>query len=219
MTVADLAGRLPGTKRSGAGWRAPCPAHGSKGPTLAIREGRDGRLLLKCHARCEIADVLAAIGLKISDIMGSAENEWRRPIAPKSPPTRDDIREALRIAAATYRMDHRLSTAERLVAADVNAIRRTIAARLGISLPPIERRCSDSAAGGRERDELWPVLLERAWREVWICRDGREPCCPIEGFPAHGPLGYELLEAAEVLAASHLRSIALAPVRELRRAS
>lgn len=52
---------------------------------------------------------------------------------------------------------------------------------------------------------MWPMLLERAWREAWIVADGREPCCPIEGFASHGRHGYDLLERAETLAALELQ--------------
>jgi len=219
MTGAELAARFPGSKRSGTGWRAPCLAHGSKGGTLSIGEGRDGRLLLKCFAGCEATEIAAAVGLELRDLMGQAANDQWSAVRPHRQPTRGEIREALRAAATGYRADHRLDAADRLVAADVNAIRHAVAARLGVSLPPVEQRCADSAAGGRERDQLWPLLLERAWRELWIERDSSEPCCSIELFATHGDLGFRLLEEAETRAAGEIASIVANAERESERAA
>ncbi|MGF1552362.1 MAG: toprim domain-containing protein [Paracoccaceae bacterium] len=50
----------------GGRWRrrygtACCPAHGDRRPSLSIADGRDGRLLLRCHAGCDFRDILAAL--------------------------------------------------------------------------------------------------------------------------------------------------------------
>ena len=67
--VENLVERLH-AKRSGDGWKAKCPIHDDREPSISIREGRDGCALLKCHAGCETNDVLAAIGLKPRDLFG-----------------------------------------------------------------------------------------------------------------------------------------------------
>jgi hypothetical protein len=59
-TGEEIAHLLRG-KRSGAGWSAPCPAHEDEHESLSIGEGRDGKLLLKCHAGCTFEEILAAI--------------------------------------------------------------------------------------------------------------------------------------------------------------
>lgn len=49
-------------------YKALCPAHDDRSPSLAIK--CDGeRLLLHCFSGCETADVLGAIGLTFADIM------------------------------------------------------------------------------------------------------------------------------------------------------
>jgi len=54
-------------KTSSNQWIAVCPAHNSKGQKLAIAEGNDGRILLKCWARgCSPADIVSAVGLTMS---------------------------------------------------------------------------------------------------------------------------------------------------------
>jgi len=59
-------------------WMACCPAHEDKSPSLAITELRDGRILIKCFAGCEILDVLSAIGLTMSDLFpGGSLGEFK----------------------------------------------------------------------------------------------------------------------------------------------
>lgn len=51
-------------------WRAVCPSHESRHRTqsLAIRELSDGTLLLRCHAGCDVGQVVAAVGLELRDL-------------------------------------------------------------------------------------------------------------------------------------------------------
>jgi hypothetical protein len=58
---------LFGARREGVGYKALCPAHADKNPSLAINE-RDGKILLKCMAGCDTKDVLAARGLTFPDL-------------------------------------------------------------------------------------------------------------------------------------------------------
>jgi len=207
MTAAELCSRYPGCRQTGSGWRSQCLLHGSKTSSLAFNDGRAGRVLIHCFKGCDKANVLESVGLALHDLMPShaREHSYRR--APREV-TRDDVRAALRAAAHDYRADHRIDPELRLTNSDANSVRRTVSARLGVNLPPTSRTVADSWIAGRERDPMWPTLLERAWREVWILADGREPCCPIERFASHGKYGYDLLERAEALAALELRGFA-----------
>lgn len=49
-------------------YKAVCPAHDDRSPSLAIKDD-GGRLLLHCFGGCETLDVLGAIGLDFADIM------------------------------------------------------------------------------------------------------------------------------------------------------
>jgi len=60
MTARDIARGLHG-RRSGAGYMACCPAHDDRTPSLAIRDGDDGRVLIHCHAGCSQERVIAAL--------------------------------------------------------------------------------------------------------------------------------------------------------------
>jgi hypothetical protein len=69
MAADNLLSRLDGVRQTGpTTWRARCPAHNSKGLTLAISELDDGRVLAHCFAGCEISKVLAAVGLDIGTL-------------------------------------------------------------------------------------------------------------------------------------------------------
>ncbi len=60
--------RLQGVRKTGQSrWRARCPAHGSRGGTLAIAE-RDDRVLLHCFAGCDTAAVLSSVDLTLADL-------------------------------------------------------------------------------------------------------------------------------------------------------
>lgn len=60
--------RLEGVRRSGEGWTARCPAHEDHKPSLTVSEGADGRVLLCCQRGCATEDVVAALGLSLSDL-------------------------------------------------------------------------------------------------------------------------------------------------------
>ena len=65
ISADELVARLEGVRRSGERrWTARCPAHGDKGPSLSVREGDDGRVLLNCFAGCTFPDIAKALGLE-----------------------------------------------------------------------------------------------------------------------------------------------------------
>ena len=73
MSIDNLLARLDNVKKTGAEkWRASCPAHEDKNPSLSIREMDDGRVLLHCFAGCGAVEVLNAIGLDFADLFPQA---------------------------------------------------------------------------------------------------------------------------------------------------
>ncbi len=72
MTPLELLiSKLTGAKKSGNGWSARCPAHEDRHASLSIAQGSDGTALVKCHAGCDTAAVLAAVGLELRDLFPS----------------------------------------------------------------------------------------------------------------------------------------------------
>lgn len=63
-----LLSRLEGVKRCGKRWRAKCPAHEDRTPSLSIVLGSDGRVLLFCFACCPLSNILAALDLRPRDL-------------------------------------------------------------------------------------------------------------------------------------------------------
>ena len=58
---ADAIAKALGGRRAGASWMARCPAHDDSSPSLAIRAGSNGKVLVRCHAGCNQRDVIAAL--------------------------------------------------------------------------------------------------------------------------------------------------------------
>lgn len=83
--ITDLSARLDGFRADGNGWRARCPAHDDRNPSLSIAYGEGGRILLKCHAGCTFEQITGALGMAASDfapeskIMGSSSPGPRKP--------------------------------------------------------------------------------------------------------------------------------------------
>lgn len=76
-----LLARLEGVHRAGKGWRACCPAHGSKSDSLSIVEGDAGRVLVHCHAGCTTQAIMEAVGLTTADLCPRGDGDRRvRPV-------------------------------------------------------------------------------------------------------------------------------------------
>lgn len=60
MTAEGIARALEG-HRAGETWMARCPAHDDRKPSLSIKQGRDGKILVRCHAGCSQWEVIRAL--------------------------------------------------------------------------------------------------------------------------------------------------------------
>ena len=86
-TLHAFLSRLDKVERASKGrYKACCPAHNDKTPSLSIRDDtEDGRVLVKCFAGCDIQDICRSIGLKLSDLYPRTEQaqysglpDWKR---------------------------------------------------------------------------------------------------------------------------------------------
>ena len=67
--AAKILDRLSKVTKTGEGrWKACCPAHEDKSPSLSICELDDGRVLLHDFGGCGTDAVLAALGLSFTDL-------------------------------------------------------------------------------------------------------------------------------------------------------
>ena len=81
--MADMQAILSKLKKvKGAGhgkWSALCPAHDDKKPSLSVGLGEDGKVLLHCHAGCDVREMVAAIGMTEADLFADAPAQPGKP--------------------------------------------------------------------------------------------------------------------------------------------
>lgn len=78
--LENVLSRLDKVKATGPNkWKACCPAHDDKNPSLGITEAADGKVLLHCWTGCTARDITAAIGLELSDLFPGDKPARRGP--------------------------------------------------------------------------------------------------------------------------------------------
>jgi hypothetical protein len=132
--------RLEAVKQTGPGrWLARCSAHRDKSPSLTICETDQGMILIHCFAGCEPGDVLAAIGLTMSDLFPERSPRHSYPASHSSIPARDLV----------VILDHELTVAA-LILNDI--VTRRTATEI-----QRQRLCLAAARIGKARDMASPV--------------------------------------------------------------
>jgi hypothetical protein len=128
MSAEALAQALGG-RRSGRTWLACCPAHDDREPSLAIRDGDDGRVLVHCHAGCDqrdVLDVLRRRGLwEEAEPSSAPRSRWSPPCPIRDPEAAGRTEAALRIWDAGH--------------ASRGTLVATYLASRGLDLPPGDR--------------------------------------------------------------------------------
>ena len=81
--IEKMLGMLTKVKGRNGSWTACCPAHNDKGPSLAIREADDGRVLLHCFAGCETLSVVQALGMDMTDLFPPDNKRREYPVEGK----------------------------------------------------------------------------------------------------------------------------------------
>jgi hypothetical protein len=142
VSAAALLDRLERVKQTGPGrWLARCPAHEDRSPSLSIRELDDGRILLHDFGGCEAADVLAAIGLALSDLFPESLPEHSYPASHSSIPARDLL----------VILDHETTVAV--------VILNDIVSRRAVQESQVQRLCQAAARIGKARDMVNPARV------------------------------------------------------------
>lgn len=74
--------RLDKVRASACGtfWKARCPSHDDRHPSLAVRIGRTGNLVVKCHANrgCTFESIVQSLGLQRKDFFRKDDHTHRR---------------------------------------------------------------------------------------------------------------------------------------------
>lgn len=88
MTVATLLQRLDRVRKTGPDrWVASCPTRDDRHPSLTIRELDDGRVLIHDFGGDSVHEILAAVGLELSELfpprpLTAGRKPERRPFNP-----------------------------------------------------------------------------------------------------------------------------------------
>jgi putative DNA primase/helicase len=77
MTLEEFVGRLSGVQRNGDGYRALCPSHPDRKPSLSVSAGDDERILVKCWTGCTSRAIVVALGLELRDLFADRRRRGR----------------------------------------------------------------------------------------------------------------------------------------------
>jgi putative DNA primase/helicase len=78
VSIAEAISRALGGRKTGQQWMVRCVAHADRTPSLALRDGDRGRLLVHCHAGCHAFDVFAELrklNLGAKDLSGRDDDK------------------------------------------------------------------------------------------------------------------------------------------------
>ncbi len=85
--VERILPRLKGVRKTGDGqWKALCPSHPDRNPSLSVTETADHNLLVRCHANkgCDASSITRAIDRNVSDLFANCGDNGRG--VAKAPP-------------------------------------------------------------------------------------------------------------------------------------
>ena len=91
MIIEDFLPRLDNVTENENGWMASCPGHPDENPSLSIAEGEDGQILLNDFGGCTTADIVAKMGLKMSDLRGNRKGRKNAKQEPTFQPNPDGL--------------------------------------------------------------------------------------------------------------------------------
>jgi len=148
MSAETIAKALLGHKTGGS-WMARCPAHDDRKPSLSIRDGDDGRVLVRCHAGCEQERVIAAL---LSRWLWEEKGHRRpmRPVPRVAAKDRTDCNNAKRTEAA-------LAIWRATLPANGTFVETYFASR-GLHLPP-PTRLRFHAGLRHPSGGIWPAMV------------------------------------------------------------
>ncbi len=75
MQLADVLARFERPIKRAGGYSAACPCHDDRRQSLSIGEGKNGGVLLHCHAGCDTKAILEAVGLRFRDVAPTEERQ------------------------------------------------------------------------------------------------------------------------------------------------
>ena len=144
MTAQAIADVFHARSTGRGRWQGRCLSHSDRSPSLTIREGGGGRVLVHCHAGCTVEAVLEAAGLRMADLFAG----------PTLTPTQ--AAEAAR-ERAQHEAENRKRWREHGVAIDRVLRLERVVNMLGVKLAQL----SDEAPDGNEMTRLFHSALDK----------------------------------------------------------
>ena len=144
MTAAETIAKALGGHKTGNGWIAQCPLHDDQTPSLSISSGKDGKVLVHCHAGCNQRDVFIAILRK----RGLCGKDTSAKIPSPTRKTRCDARKRSAFALAIWRA---------CGPAEATLVQTYLAAR-GINLP-LPNALRFHAGLKHPSGDIWPAMV------------------------------------------------------------
>lgn len=84
MTIDEIRPLLHGLKQVGKGqYKACCPAHDDKNPSLSISETENGHVLLNCFAGCSQEAIANSLGVSAGKLKPSLQSKDSRKLSTK----------------------------------------------------------------------------------------------------------------------------------------
>src|SRR5262245_56421965 len=71
MHSAELANKISGAKLFGTRWKAACPAHDDRTPSLSFKDGDRG-VVVTCFAGCTLPEICTALDMVPADLFYDA---------------------------------------------------------------------------------------------------------------------------------------------------
>jgi CHC2 zinc finger len=68
--------------KGGGHYKALCPAHADRSPSLSICEGDDGRVLLHCFSGCSVEAIASSVNLTMVELFCVDTGSKRPPLVP-----------------------------------------------------------------------------------------------------------------------------------------
>lgn len=205
--IALVLARLHNAReKSPSQWTAHCCAHNDRSPSLSIRVGRDGAVLVKCFAGCDVVDIVRALGLELRDLF--PERSSPQTARSRRPPSAAEVRAFIAREVArqvAIRLERSSYDTPLIRSIDVNAARRRASAFFSIALAPIERFAWEGYEP-HDRDPQFPPLFARALEDMaWRWHHFRNPDANAW---EKGPLPRRFHPLAADLAVAWLRGLA-----------
>lgn len=70
------------SNKGGSRYKALCPSHADRSPSLSICEGDDGRVLLHCFSGCRAEAIVSSVNLTMAELFCADAGAKRPPLIP-----------------------------------------------------------------------------------------------------------------------------------------